>query len=150
MQSKYFEDFERGETVTTSARTITEADQVNFAGLSGNFHPIHLDRERMERSEYGGRLVYGYLVLSVMAGLVIQTGIVEEVVAHYGIDELRFTAPVMIGDTVHGELTVVDLEDRDDASGVVVLEERTMNQDDETVLVAETRRVFRKRDGRGE
>lgn len=146
MRSHYFEDFEIGETVTTNGRTITEADQANYAGLSGNFDPIHLDAERMADSQFGGRLVYGYLVLNVLEGLKVQTGIVENVVAFYGIDEARFVGPVLISDTIHGELTVIDLEEKDDDSGVLVLEEKAVNQDGDDVVVAETRTLIEKRD----
>ncbi|MGM0590627.1 MAG: MaoC/PaaZ C-terminal domain-containing protein [Halobacteriota archaeon] len=146
MTANYFEDFAIGDSFTTTARTITEADQSNFAGLSGNFDPIHLDEERMRESSFGGRLVYGLLVLSIVAGQKIQRGIWgDSVIALYGIDSLRFTAPVFIGDTIHTELTVLDLEDRDDESGVVLLEERAVNQDGEDVVVAETRTLIEKR-----
>lgn len=146
MNDPYFEDFEIGDTVTTNGRTITDADQANYAGLSGNFDPIHLNEERMADSQFGERLVYGYLVLNVLEGLKVQTGIVENVVAFYGIDEARFVAPVLIGDTIHGELTVLDLEEQDEDSGILVLEEKAINQDGEEVLVATTRTLIEKRD----
>nr|WP_254538384.1 MaoC/PaaZ C-terminal domain-containing protein [Halomarina sp. BCD28] len=147
MESKYFDELDIGETFTTNARTITEADQLNYAGLSGNFDPIHLDKGKMEATEFGGRLVYGYLVLNVMEGQKVQTGLIEDsVIAFYGIDKARFTNPVMIGDTVHTELTVLDLDEKDESSGVVVLEEKGVNQDGEDVVVAETRTLIKKRD----
>ncbi|THE63021.1 hypothetical protein D8Y22_21510 [Salinadaptatus halalkaliphilus] len=140
METKYFDDFETGETITTNGRTITEADQLNYAALSGNYDPIHLDAERMADSPFGERLVYGYLVLNVMEGQKVQTGVIEDsVIAFYGIDEARFVEPVAIGDTIHTELTVLDLEPKDEDSGVVVLEETAINQTDDAVVVAETR-----------
>lgn len=146
METKYFEDFEIGETITTKARTVTEADLVNYAGLSGNFDPIHLDAETMASSEYGGRLAYGYLILAIMEGQKVQTGMTEgSAKAFYGLDGARFTNPVMIGDTIHTEITVLDLEDKGDA-GVVVLEEKAVNQDDEPAVVVETRTLVHKRD----
>ena len=146
METRYFEDFDVGETITTTARTITEADLVNYAGLSGNFDPIHLDAETMAESEFGGRVVYGYLVLAVMEGQKVQTGMIEgSVKAFYGFDGARFTNPVLVGDTIHTEITVLDLEDRGDG-GIVVLEEKAVNQDGEPVVVAETRTLFHKRE----
>ena len=146
METKYFNDFEVGETYETPSRTITETDQLNYAGLSGNFDPIHLDDEKMADSRFGGRLVYGQLVSVMMEGLKIQTGIIRDsVIASYGMDSIRFVNPVMIGDTIHNEMTVIDLEQRDDESGVVVMEEEGVNQDGETVVSAETRTLIRKR-----
>lgn len=147
MESQYFDDFEVGETFETNARTITDADQVNYAAVSGNYDPIHLDAEMMADSEFGGRLVYGYLVLNVMEGQKVQLGLIDDsVIAFYGIDEARFQNPVMIGDTIHTELEVLDLEDRDDDRGIVVLEERGVNQDGEVCVRAQTRTLIRKRD----
>lgn len=147
MESKYFDDFEIGETFTTNGRTITDADQLNYAAVSGNYDPIHLDGEMMADSEFGDRLVYGYLVLNVMEGQKVQLGLIDDsVIAFYGIDEARFSNPVMIGDTIHTELTVLELEERDDESGILVLEEKGITQDDETAVVAETRTLIRKRE----
>jgi acyl dehydratase len=147
MESKYFEEFEIGETFTTNARTITEADQVNYAAVSGNYDPIHLDAEMMEDSQFGGRLVYGYLVMNVMEGQKVQLGLIDDsVIAFYGIDEARFRNPVMIGDTIHTEITVLDLEEKDEDSGIVVLEEKGVTQDDEVAVAVETRTLIRKRD----
>jgi acyl dehydratase len=144
MESKQFSEFTVGESFVTDGRTITEADQINFAGLAGSFHPMHLDEEAMQDSEYGERVVYGLLVLSVASGLRAQTGLFHETaIAYYGIDDLRFVAPVMIGDTVRNEMTVAELEPRDADSGVVVLDEEITNQHGETVLVERTRLLVR-------
>jgi acyl dehydratase len=146
MESKYFEDFEVGETFMTNARTITDADQLNYAAVSGNYDPIHLDAEMMEDSQFGGRLVYGYLVLNVMEGQKVQLGLIDDsVIAFYGIDEARFRNSVMIGDTIHTELTVLDLDDKDENSGILVLEEKGITQDDEVAVAVETRTLIEKR-----
>jgi acyl dehydratase len=67
------------------------------------------------------------------------------VIAFYGVDEARFPTPVMIGDTIHTELTVLELVDRDAESGIVVLEEKGVNQNGETAVRAKTRTLIRKR-----
>lgn len=145
MNTKYFEDFETGETFTSSARTVTEADLVNYAGISGNYDPVHMDADMMADSEFGGRLVHGFLILAVMEGQKVGTGIIEgSVKAFYGFDGARFTNPVLVGDTIHTEITVLDLEDTDDDAGVVVFEEKAVNQDGDPVVVAETRTLFYK------
>lgn len=144
MESKYFSDFEVGETYETTARTITETDLLNYAGLSGNFDSIHLDKNRMEDSEFGGRLVYGQLILVIMEGLRIGTGMIEDsVISSYGLDDVRFIEPVLIGDTIHNEMTVADLERRGENNGIVVMEERAVNQDGKTVVVATTRTLIK-------
>ena len=145
--TRYFEDFELGESYESPARTITEADQLTYAGLSGNFHPLHLDAEAGKKSEFGGRLVYGQLVLSFMEGLRAQADIdyQDAVVAYYGLDRVRFVKPVFIGDTIHEEIEIVELEDRDEDTGMLSTEEKAINQDGEVVVVATTKRVMRRR-----
>ena len=116
---------------------------MNYAGLSGNFDPIHLNKDRMQDSEFGGRLVYGQLILVIMEGLRIGTGMIEDsVISSYGLDDVRFIEPVLIGDTIYNEMTVADLERRSEDSGIVVMEEKAINQDGETVVVAKTRTLI--------
>lgn len=142
METRYFDDFRVGDSFETHGRTITEADLVNYAGLGGNFHPVHVDKEKMRRSEYGHRLVYGFLVMIILQGLKIQTGMLDEsVVALCGVNDLRFRKPVAVGETVHGELTVRDVENRDEETGIITLEEKAVNQDDEVVLSAVTETI---------
>ena len=100
----YFETVTEGDTSTTGGRTITEADVVNFAGVSGDFNHLHLDDERMAESSFGERIAHGMLVLSAATGLLWQDRTEREreaLVAFYGIDRLRFRAPVFFGDRIH-------------------------------------------------
>ena len=113
-----------GDVRTTASRTLTEADVVNFAGVSGDFNSLHLDAESTADSEYGERIVHGALVFSVLTGLRWQSRDAAErddVVAFYGVDDLRFRAPVFVDDTVHVELEVTGKRPRDhpEAEGVV-------------------------------
>lgn len=138
-----FEATQIGETTTTRGRTITEADVMNFAGVSGDFNHIHTDAEAMAESGFGGRIAHGALIFSVTTGLIWLNRSEEEkgdVVAFYGVDRLRFTAPTFFGDTIHVELEVVDKEPRDhpEANGVIRYEVRVKNQRDEVVLACET------------
>lgn len=115
-----FHDIQVGETRTTRGRTITEADVVNFAGVSGDFNHIHTDAVRMADSTYGERIAHGMLVLSVATGLMWQDRSEAEqdaVVAFYGIDRLRFLAPTFIGDRIHVELEVTGKTERDRGPG---------------------------------
>jgi acyl dehydratase len=102
------EDLEAGQTFASAARTVTEADLVAFAGLSGDFNPIHTDAEFASNGVYGQRVVYGLLGLSIATGLLDRLGVFSgSAIAMLGINVWRFTAPVFIGDTVHLELTIV-------------------------------------------
>jgi len=103
----YFDDLAEGQRFTSAARTITETDVVNFAGLSGDFNPIHLDRELAASGAYGQRVAHGVLGISVVTGFIDAMGIFREaMVAMLSIDNWKFTAPVFIGDTVHIVLTI--------------------------------------------
>ena len=135
-----FDDLEVGRTVTTATRTVTEADVSNFAGVSGDFNDIHTSRAAGEASDFGARVAHGALVFSVMTGLVWQAGDERaDVVALYGVDRVRFTAPVFLGDTVRVELQLVEKEARDHptANGVVRYDADVVNQHDEVVLTCE-------------
>lgn len=137
-----YDGVEIGATHTTQGRTITEADVVNFAGVSGDFNHLHTDAEAMQASPLGQRVAHGTLVLAVTTGLLWQSRTAaerEHLVAFYGMDRLRFVDPVFIGDTVHVETEVTDKEPSDHpaASGIVRQEVQTKNQADETVLSVE-------------
>ena len=137
-----FESVEVGETSTTARRTVTEADVVNFAGVSGDFNHHHTDEVRMTSTEYGERIVHGAFVFSAMTGLLWQSRTPDErdaVIAFYGVDELRFTAPTFIGDTIHVETEVLETVERDHprANGTVRYGAEVVNQDGETVLSCE-------------
>jgi acyl dehydratase len=104
----YLEDLEAGQTFVSAARTVTEADVVAFAGLSGDFNPIHTDAEFAKDSAYGQRVVYGLLGLSIATGLLDRLGVFSgSAIAMLGIADWTFTGPVFIGDTVHLELTIL-------------------------------------------
>ncbi len=103
----YFEEFQVGQTVTTPARTITEADIVAFAGLTGDFNSIHTDAIFSASTPFGQRVAHGLLVVSIVSGLATRTGVMEgTVLAFREILEWKFSKPVFIGDTIHAVLTV--------------------------------------------
>ncbi len=143
MPDRYFEEHEIGQRWTTWARTVTEADVVNFAGLSGDFYPIHVDQDYAERSRFGRRIAHGVLVLSFATGMV--PAVPGRVVAFYGIDRLRFLRPTFIGDTVHVEMEVVELKDKGDAGGIVDYAMRIVNQRGEPVIACNYLLLMHKR-----
>ena len=142
MTESYFETVEIGEQRETKGRTITEADVVNFAGVSGDFNHLHTDAETMADSGFGERIAHGMLVFSVATGLLWQSRSEKErdaVVAFYGIDEVRFVGPTFIGDTIHVEIEVLEKERRDHpvATGVVRYDIDVVTQAGDTVLSCE-------------
>jgi acyl dehydratase len=132
----WFEDFEVGESQTTPGRTITETDMVNFAGISGDFNPIHMDAEFAKTGPFGRRVVFGLLVMSIASGLVVQTGIVKGLQGGFReITQWKFMKPVFIGDTIHVEYEITESRPMPRAGGgLIVLEQRIKNQYQETVM----------------
>jgi len=105
----YFEEFEIGQKIVTTGRTITESDIVTFAGLSGDYNQIHTDAEFSRNTIFGQRVAHGLLGLSIASGLAMRTGMLEgTVLAFREIAEWKFSRPVMIADTIHVVLTVVE------------------------------------------
>ena len=107
----YFEEFVVGQRVRTSSRTVTEADIVAFAGLSGDFNQIHVDAEYAKTTPYGQRIAHGLATLSIASGLAVQTGIMEGTVLGFReIVEWKFSLPVFIGDTLHVIIEVLEVK----------------------------------------
>jgi acyl dehydratase len=109
-QGLWFEDFEIGLSGVSASRTMTEADIVNFAGLSGDFNDIHVDAEAAKNSVFGQRVAHGLLGLSIVSGLVVQMGFMKGTVDAFRSVEWEFTGPVFIGDTIHAEVEVTELK----------------------------------------
>jgi oxepin-CoA hydrolase/3-oxo-5,6-dehydrosuberyl-CoA semialdehyde dehydrogenase len=96
---QYFEDLEIGETLITAKHTITEADVVNFANVSGDHFYAHTDVTSLDGTIFTGRVAHGYYILSKAAGLFVNAK-KGPVLLNYGIDECRFTKPVYMGSTI--------------------------------------------------
>jgi 3-hydroxybutyryl-CoA dehydratase len=142
---KYFEDFEVGAGVVTPGRTITEADIVNFAALTGDWTEIHTNKEFAEHGPFGQRIAHGALVFSVATGLSVRVGQTNDtVIAFYGLDRLRFVKPTFIGDTVRVRQKVEAKSERDDRSGIVTILNEVINQND-AVVVSYIAKVLLKR-----
>lgn len=109
---------------------------VNFAGLSGDFIELHMSETYAAAGPFGRRIAHGALVFSMSTGLFIQLGhFTDTVVAFYGIDKLRFTRPVFIGDTIHITKKVVSKEPRGEGRGLITFETTVLNQHGEPVIV---------------
>ncbi len=134
--SQYFEDFALDSVSTSRTRTVTETDIVNFAGISGDFVELHMSETYAAQGPFGRRIAHGTLVFSIAVGLGVQMNQVQDtVIAFYGVDRLRFTLPVFIGDTIHVVKKVVSKEAREPGRGLVTFETSVFNQNDELVLI---------------
>jgi 3-hydroxybutyryl-CoA dehydratase len=132
----YFEDFDLDSSTVSRGRTITESDIVTFAGLSGDFVELHMNEEFARKGPFGRRIAHGALIFSISTGLVVQMNQIQDtVIAFYGVDRLRFTRPVFIGDTIHVVKKVIARQEKPPGRGVVTFETTVLNQNDETVLV---------------
>ena len=137
---KRFEDLTIGESYLTHRRTVTEADIVNFANVSGDYFYAHVDDIAAKDSLFEKRVAHGYFLVSMAAGLFVDPR-PGPVLANYGLDNLRFIEPVGIGDTIQAQLTVkqkIKKDKREDdryATGVVVWDVRLTNQHGEAVAL---------------
>lgn len=104
----YYEDLSVGQTFTSPARTVTETDLVHFAMLSGDWNPIHTDKEFAQQTYYGQRVVYGILGIALLTGLMDRMEIFHgSAIAMIGIRDWQFKAPIFVGDTLHFVLEIV-------------------------------------------
>jgi 3-hydroxybutyryl-CoA dehydratase len=129
----YFEEFNVGDTVSSAARTITEADIVGFAALSGDWNAIHVDAEFAKGSMFGERIAHGLLGLSIASGLAVRLGFIEDtVIAFMGLD-WKFRAPIKIGDTIHMLAQIAEKKPMPRlGGGLVTLNVEVLNQRGET------------------
>ena len=136
---KYFEDFEIGETRTTSGKTITETDIVMHAMHSGDWMPHHLDAEWCKTQPFKKPIMHGNGTFCIMTGLCIQGEPLNPRGMSYGYNKIRFPAPVFAGDTIKVELKVMSKEDHPKRSdhGIIIEGKTVTNQRGECVCYAE-------------
>ncbi|MFG0216509.1 MaoC/PaaZ C-terminal domain-containing protein [Brevibacillus porteri] len=149
-QILYFEDFEVGTCFTSPARTITEADVVNFAGLSGDYNALHVDAEYAKSSVYGERIAHGLLGLAVSSGLFTRTELnrrmAPSLIALLGIQSWRFLGLLKIGDTIHLEVEIVEKEETSKPDrGFVYFKRKMLNQRGEVVQEGTTPMLIRRK-----
>jgi 3-hydroxybutyryl-CoA dehydratase len=129
----YLDDYVVGETFISPARTITESDIVNFAALTGDWHPLHTDVEYAAKTPFKERIAHGMLVLSIGMVLPFRMGpyssfLPRSFIAFYGMESVRFTGPTKIGDTIHCEAEVTEIVDKGSERGVLTTQNRIVNQ----------------------
>lgn len=146
-QKKYGDDFRTGDVHETAAITVTEAHVVSWAGLTGDFYPIHMDREFAAKSQFGERLVHGPLIFGLAVGLVSLSGYGgDAAIAWLGVDDMRMLRPVRIGDTVRVRVEVREQQATSNPrKGIQVWRYTVRNQRDEDVMVFDYRLMFHMR-----
>jgi oxepin-CoA hydrolase / 3-oxo-5,6-dehydrosuberyl-CoA semialdehyde dehydrogenase len=147
---QYFEDLEIGETLITAKHTVTEADVINFANVSGDHFYAHTDVTSLEGTIFTGRVAHGYYILSKAAGLFVNAK-KGPVLLNYGIDECRFTKPVYMGSTIGVRFTckekiVQEKKNAEDiAKGIVKWLVDVYDETGETVAIATILTMVKKR-----
>jgi acyl dehydratase len=146
-QHLFADDVQTGQEWQSLGRTITEADIVNFAGLSGDFNPIHLDHEFARTTPFRRPIAHGLLVLSVATGLAVNAPPMRTL-AFVSIRNWQFKGPVFIGDTLHVRTRVLEKEVRARGRRAVITWFREIiNQDGKVVQVGETQTIVEGRAG---
>ena len=131
----YLEEFEVGKEYFSPARTVTEADVTNFAGLSGDFNPLHTDEEFARQNLFGTRIAHGALGFIISTGLSNQMGIYEGTTIAFMECTVKYPAPLKIGDTIHA--VIVPTETRHSSKpgkGILKQNLKLVNQDGVTVM----------------
>jgi acyl dehydratase len=130
----YFEEIAAGQTFITRGRTITEADVVQFAALTGDYNPMHTDAEYMRKHPMGQRVAHGMLTLSYAVGQIYQLGFIERTTLAFRGLEMKFSLPVFIGDTLRVQVTITEKKEMKRlGGGLVMAEVKVLNQDGKTV-----------------
>lgn len=143
-RTKFGDDFNVGDIYTTGRITVTEAHLVNWAGLTMDFYPIHMDREYASKTQFGRRLAHGPLIFGLAVGLVSIAGFADDaVIAWLGADNMKMLAPVFIGDTVTVVVEVIDKKTTSKPErGVQTWRYTVKNQRDEDVMVFDYKMMF--------
>ena len=144
-QRRYFDEIALGEEYESPGRTVTEADIVMFAGLSGDYNVLHTDAEFMKQSIFGERIAHGLLCLAIQSGLFSRATAPYATLAFGGL-RWKFKVPVKIGDTIRLTAKVTGKKDLSKPDrGLITLQRTVLNQRDEVVQQGETDLIVEKR-----
>src|SRR5438034_7582319 len=142
---RFFDDIQVGEEYESPGRTVTEADIVLFAGLSGDYNILHTDAEFMKQSIFGERIAHGLLGLAIQSGLFSRATQAYATLAFVGM-RWKFKGPIKIGDTVRLRARVSAKQDDDKPDrGLVTVQRTLLNQRGEVVQEGETDLLVEKR-----
>jgi acyl dehydratase len=149
MTGLYWEEWQIGAEFESAARTVTESDIVAFAGLSGDYNPLHIDEEFCKKTIFGTRIAHGPLVYSIAAGLLFQLHLYDDtLIAFLGFENLKFTKPVKPGDTIRARIKVLDKRESSKPDrGVMKRQLNVVNQRGEVVQEAEQLFLLKRKPG---
>jgi acyl dehydratase len=138
MRGLYFDDFDEGRQFFSASRTITEADVVNFAGMSGDFNPLHTDETFAQTTPIRTRIAHGMLSMAVATGLANQMGIFEGTTLALMSQTIGYKGMVRFGDTIRVVMTVrARKPSKNPKRGVITFGVEILNQDDDQVIDSE-------------
>ena len=142
---RVFGEFHLGQRFVTPGRTITEADIVGFAGMSGDYNPVHCNEEFAKATPFGGRIAHGPMGIGMAFGLAARIDLIDgTVVALLGVN-WDFKAPMRPGDTIHAEITVTEIRDvREPTQGLVALAFNLLDQAGAVVQTGSARLLMRR------
>lgn len=147
VQMKYGDAFKPGDVYDAGAITVTESHVVNWAGLTGDFYPLHMDKEFAAGTSFGERLAHGPMIFALAVGRVALAGIGgDAAIAWLGADNMQMFAPVFIGDTVSVSVEIKQMRrTRDPKRGVGVWLYTVRNQRGQTVMQFDYKLMFHMR-----
>lgn len=129
----YMDDVKVGQNWVSPARTVTEADLVNFAGVSGDFNPIHMDHEFARSTAFGKPIAHGLLVVAIASGLSLNSPPMRTM-AFVTIENWQFVEPVYIGDTIHIRTSLISKEPRSRGRRALMTWQREVINQQEKIL----------------
>lgn len=131
----YFEEFETGAKYVSQGRTVTEADVVAFAGVSGDFNPLHTDARFAAGTPFGERIAHGMLTVAMSTGMSNWTGIFAGTTIALLEQNIKYTGAVKIGDTVHLEMEVTEKKETSKPDrGIINIAARMLNDGEQVVV----------------
>jgi len=136
-EREWLEDYTVGEKMVSPGRTITEADIVHFAYITGDWYSIHVDKEFAKKTVFGERIAHGMLTLTIGGSMCMWLGpntfVPKSFIAFVGQENIRLMHPTLIGDTLHWEGTVIEAEPKSKGRGLLSYSCEIKNQKDEVV-----------------
>lgn len=137
LPGQFFEDIEDGSVHWTPGVTVTEAHILNYAGITGDFSPVHVDETFAQTTDFGGRIAHGLLGLSLTDGLKVQSSLFRVGVALSW--SWSFKLPIRAGDTLRARLEIMSkrISKSRPNMGIFAISVELMNQRDEIVQAGE-------------
>ncbi len=131
----YFEEFEVGAKYVSQGRTVTEGDVVAFAGLSGDYNPLHTDAKFAATTPFGERIAHGMLTVAMSTGMSNWTGIFAGTTIALVEQNIKYTGAVKFGDTVHLEMEVTEKKETSKSDrGIINIAAKMLNDSEQVVV----------------